>query len=79
MMLPNTNANHHDVANKIEILLKVRRQAIPASRFIDAHTIEGAPVCDISSRVAEVIVTKLRVYATEASLNCSHRHLFSYK
>ena len=41
--------DHHDAANRIEICLKIIRHDIPVSRFI----VEGVPVCDVSSRMAE--------------------------
>ena len=43
--------------------LKAWHHAIPVSKFIIEHTIEGAPVCDVVSRVVKVIVAELKVHA----------------
>ena len=40
--------DHHDAVNRIEIRLKTRYYAIPISRFVVEHTIEGVLVCDAS-------------------------------
>ena len=43
--------------------MKIWRHALPASRFITEHTIQGALVCEAASSVAVNMVTELRVEA----------------
>ena len=53
--------NHHDVINKMEIYLQTRHHAIRRSRLIVDHTIEGAYLCDVTSKVAEALIAELAV------------------
>ena len=52
----------HEVVNRIKVNLKTRRHVIPISRFIVECIIDDAPICDIGSRVAEAMVSKLAVH-----------------
>ena len=56
--------DHYDAVNRIEICLKIRRQPILASKFIIVPTIHCAHLCDVASRVAEAMVSKLTVHAS---------------
>ena len=55
--------NHHDAVNIIDLRLRTRRHAIPASRFVLEYTIEGAPVCDVASKGTKAVVSELTVHA----------------
>ena len=51
--------DHHDATNRIKIPMKTRHHAIPASRFVIGHIIEGASICYVVSSVVEDMVVEL--------------------
>ena len=51
--------HQHDNVKRIEIQLKTGRHDIPVTRFVVEHPIEGFPVCDETSRIAEDMVAEL--------------------
>ena len=53
----------HNVINRNEIWQKKRRHITPVSRFVIEHITESVPVCDAASRVTEVMVAELTIYA----------------
>ncbi|GFX21599.1 hypothetical protein TNCV_1400131 [Trichonephila clavipes] len=55
--------DHLDAVKRTCIHLKKLCIPIRVPRFILDHTIEDAPVCDATSRVAAAIVSQLRVNA----------------
>ena len=59
----NHGRDYHNAVNRIEIRLKTLHHAIPASRFVSEHNIKHAPVFDVASKVAEVMVTEMSVQA----------------
>ena len=64
-MPSNTNCDHHEAVNKIEIRVKTRCHVVPTSRFIVKHNIEGVFVCNVPSTLFEAMVTELTVHETE--------------
>ena len=52
----------HDAVNRIENYLKVPHHDILSSRFQIKHSIEGASVCDVASKIAEAMTTKLTMH-----------------
>ena len=49
--------------NGIKICQKTLCLVISASKFLVKHTVEGSSVCDVASKVAEVIVAAWTVQA----------------
>ncbi|GFX89290.1 hypothetical protein TNCV_1339891 [Trichonephila clavipes] len=55
--------DHLDAVGKTWIDLEKCHLTIRAPRFVVDHTIEDAPVCDATSRVAAAMISELRVNA----------------
>ena len=54
-------AIHEYYFDAVNIRLKTELDTIPASRFVVERTIQGVPICDVSSSVAEAIIVKMTI------------------
>ena len=64
---------HHDAINRIKIRLKTRHTAIPTLKLVVEKAFEGAPMCDVASRIAEDMIAKL---IDHSAGNVFERHRF---
>ena len=52
--------NHHDGLNRIKIRLKIRRHAIPTTKFVVDHAVESTPACNVTLRIFKGMEAEMR-------------------